>query len=157
MAAPSATVRGTPGGIKLKDGYSTKITFASNPTVEFWEKMISPAGMDAGEKIDQTTMFNTRWRTFAPRSLVTLTDNTIKAAWDPLVHTSVLALLGKIDTITETFPDGSTLAYFGFLKSFVPDQMEEGKQPEATITIVSMNQDSAGTEQSPVLVNVAGT
>lgn len=156
-AAPVATVRGTPGGIKLKDGYSTKITVASNATIEFWEKMVTPVGYDAGNKIPQSTMHNTRYRTYAMPSLIDVTESTIKVAYDPLWHTSVLNVLGKLETITETFPDGSTLAYFGSIKSFVPDAHEEGKQPEATIVIVALNVDSSGAEQAPVLVNVAGT
>lgn len=157
FAAPTATARGTPAGLMLKDGYSTKITFASRPTVEFWEKMLTPPGYDSGDKIAQSTMFNTRYRTYEPRSLIDVTDSTIKAAWNPLLYSTILNLVGIKDTISFTFPDGSTLAFYGFLKSFVPDQMEEGKQPEATLVIVANNRDSSLVEQAPVETDVAGT
>lgn len=157
-AAPTPSVRGTPAGYKLKDGYSTKIAFASNLTVEFWEKTVQPTGMDGLEKIDQTTMHNNQWRTFRPRALVTQTDSTLKVAYNPLVNTSILSLVNKEDTITEIFPDGSTKAYYGFLKSFIPDAHEEGKQPEATIVICATNFDKTNNvEAGPAYSDVAGT
>lgn len=156
--APVATVRGTPAGYKLRDGYSTKITFAGSTTIEFWEKTVQPTGMDGGDKVDQTTMHNVLYRTARPRQLVTLTDSTLKVAYNPLVNTSVLAAVNREDTVTETFPDGSTKAYYGFLKSFVPDAHEEGKQPEATIVICATNFDkTANVEAGPAYVDVAGT
>lgn len=160
-AAPVATVRGTPGGLKLKDGFSTKITFARLPTIEFWEKTVQGPGYDGLEKIDQSTMHNLKFRTYAPRSLITVTDTTIKCAYDPILFSTaagdVQNSINQADTITETFPDGSTLAYFGFMKSFIPDAHEEGKQPEGTLVISCTNVDSTGVEQAPVLVNVSGT
>jgi hypothetical protein len=61
------------------------------------------------------------------------------------------------DEITVTFSDGSTLAFWGFLKSFEPSENTEGEQPEAEITIFPTNVDNSGAEQVPVLTSVAGT
>jgi hypothetical protein len=158
VAAPSATPRVDPSGIKLKDGYSTLITFARDTDVGLWEKTVTPPGLDGGDSIEQTTMHNDDWRTFAPRSLVTLTEMSFVAAYDPNVYTSVLALVNVEDTITVTFPDGSTLAFYGYLKMFEPSELTEGEQPEATVTIVPTNWDPAGdVEAAPVMTSVAGT
>ena len=57
-----------------------------------------------------------------------------------------------------TFADGSTLAFYGYLKNFEPQDSEEGSDPEANITIQPTNWDNANsTEEAPVLVAVPGT
>lgn len=158
MAAPTATARGTPSGIKMDDGYQTLITFASAPTIAFWEKGVTPPGLDGMDGIDTTTMHNVQWRTKAPRALVTMTDLTLTVAWDPVLYQTILTLLNVKTTITVTFPDGGTLAFFGYLQKFEPSEHKEGEQPEATITVTPTNQDPvSGDEEAPVLTNVAGT
>lgn len=157
MAAPAPTVRQTPTGIKLDDGYSTKVTFGRDPDMSVWEKTVKPPGIDGGDAIDTTTMHNTSWRTMAPRSLRTLTEHTFTAAYDPLIYTQILAVLNINDQITVRFPDGSTLAFWGYLKGFEVSDHTEGEQPEATVTVVPTNQDDTGAEQAPVLTNIAGT
>ena len=104
-------------------------------------------------------MHNTTYRTFGARSLVTLGELSTTVAWDPDVYDEVLAIVNTNTTITVHFPDGSTLAFFGFLRTFEPSDLEEGTQPEASITIQPTNTDPAslGTEQGPVMTEVAGT
>lgn len=158
MAAPTPTTRQAPTGIKLKDGHSTKITFENDPDVCFWEKQVTPPGMDGGDAIEQTTMHSIRWREMAPRQLVTLTPMQTTVAYDPDVYNSVLALLNVEDVITVEFPDGSTLAFYGFLRTFSPAALVEGTQPEATIEIVPTNFDFVNkVEAGPALASVAGT
>lgn len=160
MTAPVTTTRQTPGGIKLKDGYSTKIAFENDPDVEFWEKTVQPPGLDGGDEIPQTTMHNTTVRTFAPRSLYTLTNTTTTVAYDPNSINSIKNnLLNQEGSITVHFPDGSTLDFYGYLKSFTPSDHTEGEQPEAEIVIVATNTDPDNnfTEEVPVLTEVSGT
>lgn len=158
MAAPSATVRQTPSGRWLKDGYQVLVTFALDPDISLWEKTVTPPGMDGGDAIDQTTQHNADWRTSAPRGLVTLTESTFTAAYDPACYSQLLAILNRETTITERFADGSTIAYYGFLRVFQPDAMSEGTQPEATVTITPTNWDPSGnTEEGPTITSVAGT
>ena len=169
MAAPVvASVMGTPEGIKLDDGYQTIISFALDPNISLWEKTVQPPGLDGGDAVDTTTMRNTTYRTSYPRALVTMTDMSITAAYDPIMLIRVVGgtvdvdsypgLINKPTTITVEFPDGSKWAFFGFLRSFTPQDHEEGTQPTATVVITPMNQDpSSHTEESPVLENAAGT
>lgn len=157
MAAPSASIRGTPAGIRLRDGFSTKIAFKRNLTISFWEKSVKPPGLDGGDAIETSTMHNITWRTMTPRSLVTMKEAKVTAAYDPNLYNNILALLNINDEITVKFPDGSTLAFWGFLKDFDPAELVEGTMPLADITIVPTNQDNAGVEQPPVLTSVAGT
>lgn len=158
MAAPTPTVRAVPLGAKLKDGYQSYITFASNPNVGFWEKTVKPPGMDGGDKIKQSTMHNQSVHTYAPRTLVDITDSQTKVAYDPAVWDDIYDLLNVPTTITVHFSDGSTLAFYGFLKMFDPGEMVEGEQPEATITIVATNVDPITcVEELPVMTPAAGS
>lgn len=169
---PSAVPRALPGSSNtfnkhLDDGHSTKIVFTrdDNADISFWEKTVGVPGIDGGDAIEITTMHNTDWRTLAPRKLLTLTEFTVTAAYDPALisdgdnpEVQILDLINQRDTITIFFPDGSTLAFFGFLKSIEFDQLEDGTFPMCTLTIVPTNQDPvADVEEAPVMTPVVGT
>lgn len=155
---PTTTARATPAGIKLKDGHSTKIAFEADPDVSFWERTVKPPGIDGGDAVEQTTMHSVDWRQMAPRQLKTLTDATASVQYDPNVFNNIYDLVNIETSITVHFPDGSTLDFFGYLKSFEPDELAEGEPPTATITIVCTNSDpTSGAEAAPVLTSVAGT
>lgn len=158
MAAPTLTARSTPAGIKLDDGYSTKIAFNRDPDVSLWEKTVKPPGIDGGDAIETTTMHNSTWRTMSSRALRTLTESTFTAAYDPKVYDQIVALINAEGSITCHFPDGSTLTFYGYLKTFEVNDHSEGEQPEATCTIVPTNYDPVNrVEAAPVLVDVSGT
>ena len=157
MAAPTTTSRQTPDGIKLDDGFSTKIACAADPDIAFWEKSVKAPGVDTGEPIDTSTMFNVQWRTFAERALLTLTPCSGKAAYDPVILTQILAIAGKNKEWTITFPEGSTWDFWGILNKFEPDELSEGTFPEASFTVTPTNQDNSGAEQAPVVASVPGT
>lgn len=158
MANPSPSARITPTGFKMGDGYRSLITFARKTNVQFWEKVVKPAGLDGGEEIDTATMHNNKYRTRQPRHLVTLTEQTVKALYDPDFYTDILGMVNARDTITHAWPDGSTLAYFGYLKKADFDDLEDGKPPMVTLTIVATNEDPAtGNESPPVFTAATGT
>lgn len=158
MAAPAATARINPVGIPLEDGWPSFITFALDPDISFWEVTVQPAGSDAGDAIDQTTMHNDRYRTKAPRGLIDTPNTSGTCAYDPAVTSQVNAIIGRKTTVTYTYPDGSTDALFGFLKSWLPDVLTEGEQPRASYEVVHTNWDPASkTEQGHTLVSVSGT
>lgn len=158
MAAPTPTTRVTPAGIMLEDGYQSLVTLAADTNIDFWEKTVQPPGLDGGEAIPITTMHNTVYRTFVSRELITLTPISFVAAYDPAVYDQITACLNVQTTITVTFADGSTLAFYGYLQKFDPAVMTEGAQPEATITIVPTNYDPTNhVEAAPVMTSVAGT
>lgn len=150
MPAPTPTARTTPTGSRLDDGYQTLITFATEPAVKLWEKTVTPPGIDGGDPIDTTTQHNEEWKTQDAPGLKMMTGSSFTAAYDPAVFDDIVALINVHTTITITFPDGSTLAFFGWLRSFEPDGMSEGEQPEATVNIEAANQDATGAEQAPV-------
>lgn len=138
-----------PDGFKLKDGYPARILFSANATVSIWEKTIKPAGLSAGGGIDTTTMLNSRWRTTAPKSLVTATEITIRAAYDPKVQDDMTAMLGVNQLLTWEYADGSTVAVWGFLDEFTPTDLTEGEMPLADIKFVPTNTNGSDAETAP--------
>ncbi len=134
----------------LDDGFSTLVSLPS-AGVTFKEKTVQPPGLDGGDAIETSTMRNTALRTMAPRSLYTLTDSPIVVAYDVDVYDVIKTNINLNQEIVITFPDSKTLTFFGFLRTFEPDALEEGTQPEATITITPTNVDLTGAEIAPVV------
>lgn len=158
MAAPSPTTRQTPTGIKLDDGFSTKVTFGSDPDLSVWEKEVTPPGKEGGDPIDTTTMWNDTYETVRPRALIKSTNGQILVAYDPAVVDDIEAMVNVETTITFTYPDGTTEAIFGFLKSFQRQAMQRNAQPQATIEIVETDWDySNKVEAGQAIASVAGT
>lgn len=152
------TARQAPAGLELEDGFPTTIAFAANPAVAFWEKTVTPPGLDGGDAIEQSTMHNVRMRTYAARSLITMTEMSVTAAWDPALYEDILDLINVEDSITVHFSNGDTVDFFGYLRVFEPQEMSEGEQPEAQITIQPTNRDpDTHAETEPAWAAATGT
>lgn len=135
---------------RIDDGYQTLVSFAADPTVLFFEKTVTPPGIDGGGEVDTTTMLNTTWRTRNPKALITLSNASMTVAYDPAVFPEIINLVNVNNLITVTFPDGDTLAFFGWLNTFTPGDNVEGEQPTADIEIIPSNQNASGDETAPV-------
>jgi len=135
---------------RIDDGHQTLIGFAVNPSVKFYEKTVTPPGVDGGGENDTTTMLNTAWRTRAPKKLKTLSNASITVAYDPAVYPQIVAMVNVNTLITVTFADGDTLAFWGWLNSFTPGEAQEGEQPTAQIEIIPSNQNDSGVETAPI-------
>jgi hypothetical protein len=165
MAAPAATVRTDPGGIMMENGYRTLITHSLDPDLSIWEIEVGSAGLDGGEPIDTTTQHNDVYRTRSPRALISYEPFDVKFAYEAGVQKSQLeTLINKkrsginASVITETLPDGSTLAYYGFFQKVSFDPKVEGELPTGTLTVVPTNFDPVNrVEAGPTLVEVEGT
>jgi hypothetical protein len=140
----------------LEDGFSTVISFSESPNVLFKEISVTPPGLDGGGEIDTTTMRNTRWRTRAPKSLITLTEMSFEASYDPEVYVDILDMLNVKQEITVHFPDGSEYTFWGWLNSFEMNELSEGEFPTASCSIIPANQDDQGDESDPVFVPAGG-
>ena len=92
------------------------------------------------------------------RSLKTLTPVSTTATYDPDVYNEIESAINVETTITVTFADGSTIAFFGYLQNFEANEVSEGEDPECTITFQPTNWDpAANVEAGPTVVEVAGT
>lgn len=151
MTAPVATARVTPTAKKPADGFKALLTIALAPNFEFWETSITPPGYDGGDAVDTTTQHNNTVRTKAPRDLIDMPDMTSVGLFNPSIYTSIRAIINKPTTVTITWPDTSTLAFYGFVRVFAPGDLTEGGRMEGTITVTVTNQDpTTGAEELPV-------
>lgn len=158
MAAPTLVGRVTPTGQRLRDGFPITIALGSVPAAGLWEISVQPPGVSGGDPVPTTTQWNQVWRTMAARQLKTLTPCTSTVAYDPAYITVLAGVVNVEDAITIHFPDNSALTFWGYLGDFQPQQVGEGQQPLATITVVPTNTDpSDGSEAAPIYTASAGT
>ncbi len=138
---------------RIDDGHPTLIAFSastSGVTFEFFEKEVTPPGASAGGANDTTTMRNNLFRTMAPKQLITMTPMSVVGAYDPVVYDEIFAMIKINQIITITFPDASTLTFWGWIDEFTPGNIVEGEQPTSTLTIIPSNQDNSKVEQPPI-------
>lgn len=137
---------------RLDDGHPTTIVFTAAPTsgLLLFEKEVTPPGLSGGGANDTTTMLNTVFRTMSPKKLKSLAEMSFVAAFDPAYYDLLVAILNVNDLITITFPDNSTLAFFGWIDELSHSAIVEGEQPTIDITVIPSNQNLAGAETAPV-------
>ena len=152
MAAPTATARTTPSGSVFKNGYQSLITFAADADIALWETEIGqPFGDEGGDPVDLTTMHNSTRRTKAPRGLIDTEGGTVTCAFNATSRAQCRTIINTETTITITLPDGSTMADFGYMRSFKPTGFSDGSMPLAEVGIEFTGRDSSGAEQEPVV------
>jgi hypothetical protein len=135
---------------RLTDGFSTTISFAQGAiTVE--EISVTPPGVEGGGENDTTTMQNSAWRTRQPKKLKTLSESSVTVSYDVAAYSQIIAQVNVNQLITITFPDATTLAFWGWIDTFVPGELVEGEQPTAEMTIIPSNQNASGVETAPVV------
>lgn len=136
---------------RLDDGFSTIITLENLPTVKLYEKEVTPPGITSGGPIETTTMRTTVWRTNAPRQLKSLSPVSATVAFATEVVPQMVAQVGVNQLITVTFPDGSTIEFYGWIEEFTPAAFTEGEQPTATLTVQpSLTDPDTGETVAPV-------
>lgn len=132
------------GGSYLVDGYQTLVTIASDINIYLWPTLeggLKPGGLDTEGPIKIGTMHAKRMRIMAAKKLLTQQPTTMTCFYDPAVLTQILLSLGSQTTITITFPDGSTWAFFGYLNKFEPSDNKEGTAPTASCEIAAISRD----------------
>lgn len=157
MAAPTHTNRQTPGAAFLQNGGQLSVlAVALDPDLAIWEKTLKPLGIDNGDKIDVTTQWNDTVRTYAPRALNEITSGGAMFAYNPAAFTQLLAVAGVNGSLTQHYPNGASVDFYGYIKSADFENLEEGTQPSGTLEVVVTNLDADGNEVEPVY-NAPGT
>jgi hypothetical protein len=159
MAAPATTARSTPPGIKIRDGYSSKIAFARDPDFDIFEVEVGLPSPDGGELIDITDMFNVLHKTKYPRSLIDWEGFDVLCHYDPDAYNQFLTnLVNKNGSITVHVSDGSTVDFWGVAMKLTFSRLVEGSVAEGTLTVGLTNLDTVNNvEAGPVITSVAGT
>ena len=139
MAAPTKTVRQAPVGARLTDGHPTTVAFAARPAVSFWETKVKPPGFKGGDPNNITTMLNTKWLTFMPKKLITLSPMTMMAAYDSRILTDIQNLINVNTSVTVWMSDGDCWVFWGVLNDFEPQEAVEGEMPIANVTVTPTN------------------
>lgn len=143
---------------RLDDGFSTIITIANLPNVKLYEKDVTPPGFSGGGPIDTTTMRNSNWRTMAPKSLKSLSALTATVAFATEALNDIQNQLGINQLVIVTFPDNSSLSFYGWIDEFTLGKFTEGEQPTATITIQpSLRHPTTGAETAPDYDTASGS
>lgn len=132
----------------IPDGFSTFITFGDgNNAIRMLEKEVAPGGVEVGS-IDITTMRSIKIRPKWPKSLRTIEDIVIQAAYDPGQLSVILAMIsgvpGPFGTsvagvgyLYVTFPETTTWRYEQvWLDSFKPASLKEGEFPLAEVKFI---------------------
>lgn len=137
----------------LRDGFNTTITLAGGG-VTFIEKEITPPGMDGGGEIDITAMRNVRWRTRTPKALITFTKMDVKARYDPIIYSSILANINLNQLLGVFFPTltntpARKLSFWGWLNKFMPETLKEGEDPLSDMEFFPSNTNNSGVEVAP--------
>lgn len=135
---------------RIDDGFSTTIDFDNDSSVQMWEKEVTPPGVSGGGENDTSTMRNTTWRTKWPKSLISLSESSFTAAYDPAVYDEIIAMVNDNQEITITFPNSDTLVFWGWIDEFTPNASVEGEQPTAEVTIIPSNQNNSKIETAPI-------
>jgi len=152
MTAPVATTRVAPVGTRIKDGYQSLITFATDPNVALWETEIgTPFGDEGGDPIDTTTQHNATRRSKAPRGLIDTENGTMTCAYTSTSRAQCRALINVRTTITIKYADATTSADFGYMKSFKPTGLTDGAMPLADVEFVFTGTDGSDNEEEPVV------
>lgn len=129
---------------RLKDGFKTVINIGGT---NIFEMEVQPPGLEGGDAIETTTMRNVSRRTKAARQLIEMTNGSLTVAWDPASYSSLKSQINNNQELTVTFPDLSTLQFWGYLKNFIPNPLVEGEMPTAECEIVGTLSDNDCVEQ----------
>lgn len=136
MAAPSKTTRVTPTGYPMKDGFRSLVTFSANSAILLWEKAVTFSGRDGGDPIPQSNMHTGTWMVDRPRSLKKGTDLSMRCAYANSVSFEQIDAMTNVEqTFTQFFPSQHWCAFFGYLRSAIPQENTEGNQPEVQVVI----------------------
>lgn len=139
--------------MRIVNGHPTTFTMAGVADLKFFIKSITPTGPQGGGPIDITSMETVKHRQLIPKHLRTYTPITMVVEYeddifDPAVQEDWLQVAALM---TFTLPTGATVAYWGFIDSFMPGaHSEQEDAPRGTVTVFVSNTDETYSEVDPV-------
>ena len=138
---------------KLTDGFGTTLAFStagSQTMLYLFDTGVTPPGLSGGGAVDMSTMENTKYRTFVPRQLIGGSPASVVGAYDSALFDEILDAVNVNQEMVITFPDASTLTFWGWIDEFTPNAHVDGEMPTANITIIPSFWDGSA-EIAPVI------
>lgn len=142
--------------IRMDDGFSTTIELENDPTIQLWEKEVTPPGITGGGPIETTNMRNLKWRTKAAKKLMELTPINTVCAYATKAYPRLVQQINQNQRITISFADGAALRIWGYINEFTPAAFTEGEQPTATVVFQPTMVNNEGVEQEPEYIEPPG-
>lgn len=133
----------------MDDGFSTTLTLANLPDAKMYERELVLSGPSMEGPINSTTMRNLQYRTNEAKALKSLPPFSITVAFATELFHFIKEQVGVNQLITVTFPDATTMYFYGWVEEFTPGKMVEGEQSTATLTIHASLVDSNNLETPP--------
>lgn len=136
---------------KAQEAVGTVLTIGSLPLCNV---QLGSIGLDGGEPIDNTCLDNISYVTKQPQVLAEVPDVAFVCDYHPQDLALVQGELNKNQQITIAFSqnDGTalgTLTFWGFLRSFTPNEASRGEAWRANGVVVVTNLDGSNVETPP--------
>jgi hypothetical protein len=131
---------------KALEAVGTVLTVGSLPLCNV---QLGSLGLDGGDPIDNTCLTNTAYITKQPQALMEVPDVPFTADYHPEDLALLTAEINKNQQLTLNFPDVGTLTFWGYLRSFTPNQVGRGEAWRANGVIVVTNLDGSAVETAP--------
>lgn len=126
------------------------VTTSPAVTLELEETEVTPQGYQGNSPVEQTSMRNTKFRSFEPGDLIQKTDLQFTAYYDEDQLSDIKSIINVKGTITVTFKTGGTLVDTGWLVSAVPTGRSIGNRPTASFVVSFEGEDSSGTDNEAI-------
>lgn len=131
---------------KSLEAVGTGLTVGSIPLCNV---QLSSVGLDGGEPIDNTCLTNTLFVTKQPQALVEVPDIAFTCDYHPEDLALLKAEINKNQELQIVFYGLGTLTYWGYLRSFTPNQVGRGEAWRASGVIVVTNLNGSAIETPP--------
>jgi len=96
-------------------------------------------GFDGGDPIDNTCLTNTDFITKQPQALIEIPDFSFTCDYHPNHMAAVQTEINLNQSITLTFPALGFYTFWGYLKSYTPNEASRGEAWRASCSVVVTN------------------
>ena len=137
--------------LKAQEAVGTMLTIG---TFGLCNVQLGSIGLDGGEPIDNTCLSNVLYVTKQPQSLIEVPDFSFTCDYHPNDLAAAIAELNKNQQMTIEFADSSggslgTLTFWGYLKSYTPNEASRGEAWRANGVVVVTNLNGSNVETPP--------
>jgi len=130
------------------EGIGASITIGSLGLTKI--RTLGGFAIDGGDPLDATYLANSAWMTKLPQTLAEASDISFTMDYDPSQLAAVVTEINNNQSIVMTFSGIGTITFWGYLKSYEPDDGEKGTAWTVSCTIVPTLLNASLAETAPV-------